>query len=294
MEIIANNAFIAWEGELEDAQLTASRATIEFVATYFLPSDEFLLQLSTTLLVPLDFPEAFEVMLMKRFQQMFSTPQSPRKVMPSFFDSPKFGTCEDLVLCYETRSMPQILPSGKGKRIEAQTASKAVWPLLLQQMDAYPLLCLKPPPRSASPDAIFVGTVCVGSMQRRYTIGIAAKNYNKLTTADRGDIEDECQKFNDIFEGSNLDKSSRFNILFFCSSQYGTKTKKEFMGKKFFVAESSAWKHIDEVIVLDLSSEEKRGEFFGLKPSNPLNKVIHRVIAKDSTVYSTRWTKNQE
>ena len=107
------------------------------------------------------------------------------------------------------------------------------------------------------------------------------------------DIEEECQKFNDIFVGSDPRKTSRLNILFFCSSNYGPETQKNFDEKKFFVAESSAWEYIDEVIVLDLSSEENRGEFLGLNPSNPLNQVIQRVISKDSTVYSTRWTDEE-
>jgi len=110
LEIIANNSFIAWEGELEAAQLTASPATIKFLATYFLPLDDFLQLIMKDSLVPLDFPEAFEVMLVKRFQQMFATPQCPKDILPSFFDSPRFGACEDLVLCDEMRLMPQIIP----------------------------------------------------------------------------------------------------------------------------------------------------------------------------------------
>ena len=61
LEVIASNVLIAWEVVLEDARLTASRATIKFMATY-LPFDEFLRQLLRNLLLSLDFPEAFEVM----------------------------------------------------------------------------------------------------------------------------------------------------------------------------------------------------------------------------------------
>jgi hypothetical protein len=134
-EIIANNAFIAWEGELEAAQLTVSPATIKFLATYFLPLDEFLRLILRNSLVPLDFPEAFEIKLVKRFQQIFATPQRPKDILSSFFDSPRFGVCEGLVLCDKMRSMPQIVPGGGGVRLQDSTADKAAWPLLLQQMD---------------------------------------------------------------------------------------------------------------------------------------------------------------
>ena len=291
-EIIASNAFISWEGELEAAQLTVSPATIKFLATYFLSLDEFLRLICRNSLVPLDFPEAFEIMLVKRFQQIFETPQRPKDILPSFFDSPRFGVCEGLVLCDEMRSMPQIVPGGGGVRLQDSTADKAAWPLLLQQMDAYPLLCLKPLPRSASSDALFVGNVRVASIDYRYTFGIAAKNYDKSSTADKGDIKEECRKFNDMFIGSELKDSPRLNILFFCATRYGPETQKSFGERKKFFVEASAWEYIDEVIVLDLSSEKNREEFFGLNPSNQLNQAIQRVISKASAVYSTRWTED--
>ncbi len=85
-------------------------------------------------------------MLVKRFQQIFATPQRTKDILSSFFDSPRFGVFEGLVLCEEMRSMPQIFLGEGGVRLQDSTADKAAWQLLLQQMDAYPLLCLKPPP----------------------------------------------------------------------------------------------------------------------------------------------------
>ncbi len=293
LEIIANNAFIAWEGELEAAQLTASPATIKFMATYFFPLNEFFELILRNSLVPLDFPEAFEVMLVKRFQQIFATPQCSKTVLPSFFDSPSFGVCEDLVLCDEVRSMPQIIPGGGGVRLQDSTADKAAWPLLLKQMDAYPSLCLKPPPRSASSDALFVGNVGIASVVYRYTFAIAAKNYDKSTTAGQRDIEEECQKFNVMFEGSACKQPSRLNVLFFCATRYAPEVQKSFGEKKIYLSSTSAWKHIDEVIVLDLSTKENREEFFGLSPSSPLNQAIQLVISKASTVYSTKWSDDE-
>ena len=103
----------------------------------------------------------------------------------------------------------------------------------------------------------------------------------------------ECEKFNAIFSCSQLSKSPRLNILFFCATNYGPETQKKFGKKGFFLADSSAWKYIDEAIILDLSSEKKRKDFFGLTPSNPLLQVIELVISKPNTVYSAKWTDHE-
>jgi hypothetical protein len=59
--------------------------------------------------------------------------------------------------------------------------------------------------------ALFVGNVRVASIDYRYTVGIAAKNYDKSSTADKGDIKEECRKFNDMFIGSELKDSPCLN-----------------------------------------------------------------------------------
>jgi hypothetical protein len=96
-------------------------------------------------------------------------------------------------------------------------------------------------------------------------------------------IEEECKKFNVMFEGSAKKKSSRLNILFFCATSYASKVQEKFGKKNFFLSDFGSWEYIDEVIVLDLSSENNRAEFFGLASSDELNQVINMVIAKSTS-----------
>ena len=179
-----------------------------------------------------------------------------------------------------------MIIGGAGRRLQDTTADWTAWPALLKEMDAYPLLCLKPPPKSASPDAIFVGDVNIGSKNYRYTLGIAAKNFLNTEAIFRM-IVDECEKFNAMFVGSDM--KCRINILIFCATNYGPELKRSFGSEKFFLVQKrdmEVWKYVNEVIVIDLSSKNNRAEFFGLKTGNPLNQAIELVISKYSTIYT--------
>ena len=286
LEIVAKNAFIAWEMDLEAAQLIVSETTTKFFAAYFLPLKDFLDLILKNSGIPLDFPEAFAIMLMKRFQEMFVDKICPKDVLPSFVNTPCLGSLQDLILSTSVRPMPRMMIGGAGRRLQDTTADWTAWPGLLKEMDAYPLLCLKPPPKSASPDAIFVGDVNIGSKNYRYTLGIAAKNFLN-TEAIFSMIADECKKFNAMFVGSDM--KCRINILIFCATNYGPELKRSFGSEKFFLVQKrdmEVWKYVNEVIVIDLSSKNNRAEFFGLKTGNPLNQAIELVISKYSTIYT--------
>jgi hypothetical protein len=120
-EIIANNVLIAWEGKLEAAKLVASPTIIDFMATYYLSLREYLKLFNRLLDGPFDFSEAFEIMLTKRLQEMFAGPSRPKDVLPSFFDSHKFGRCGDLVFCDTVRRMGKVTSVGLGTRLLSQT-----------------------------------------------------------------------------------------------------------------------------------------------------------------------------
>ena len=291
LEIIANNVLIAWEGRLEAAQLVASPTIIDFMATIYYPFKQYLELITKFIDGPLNFPEAFEIMLMKRFQEMFASPSCPKDILPSFFDSPKFGQIPDLVCCSLVRRMGKVISSGSGMKLEGLTINMGFWPVLIEQMDSFESLCLKPLPLSASSDIIFVGDIFCGSVSRRCTVGVAAKTRNyqaRKAKAGQSLIDEECFRFNAMFEGMDLNCRQRLNILIICSTNYDDSTMTQFGDKKFFVPETEQYPLIDEVIVLDLSSTENRAAFFGLSAADALNNSIDRVIAKD-TVYTTQW-----
>ena len=122
----------------------------------------------------------------------------------------------------------------------------------------------------------------MGKFEYRYALGIAAKNFN-VSRVQISDIEKECIKFDAMFENSNP-KIHRMSILIVCATQYGPGLKSKFNGQKFFTLDNlSAWKHIHEVIVLDLTSQQNRAEFFGLGPGDTLIEAIENVILKRSS-----------
>ncbi len=93
-------------------------------------------------------------------------------------------------------------------------------------------------------------------------------------------IRDECKKFNAMFEGS-VKRVRRLNILIFCATNCGATQMSRFQGESFFIFDEISDRiHIDEVIVLDLCSNQNRAKFFGLNLEDPLNDVIDEVIAK--------------
>ena len=287
-EIVAASAFISWEMELEAARLVVSETTTKFIATYFLSLKDFLNLILQNSRLPsfLDFPEAFEIMVMKRFQEIFADKACPRDVLPTFFKTPCFGSLRDLTLSTSVRPMPRIIALGLGRRLQDTTADWTAWPSLLKEVDTYPLLCLKPPPKSASSDAIFAGDVNIGDERYRFTLGIAAKNFLS-TEAIFSMIADESEKFNAMFVGSEM--KHRINILIFCATNYGPELKRSFGSEKFFLVQKrdiEVCKYVNEVIVMDLSSESNRAEFFGLRTGDPLNQAMELAISKYCTIYT--------
>ena len=294
-EIIANNALIAWEGTLEKATLLPNKKVFQFFGSYFTVFLEYLELLAKSRKLPLDYPDAFEVLLIKRFQEIFSAPRRPSDVLPSFFDTPVFGCCENLVIDDGLRPMPQILPEGRGNSLSSPTAPPRAWPGILREMEKSKSLCLKPLLHSASPDALFVGTVRKSSEDFRYVCGVASKNYVEgKTSLGMAMIDEECKKFNVIFEGSDEKDPKRLRILFICASAYDVGIRKLFEGKKFHVLKiSQKWKYIDEIILLDLTSEQNSADFFGLTKGDLLSQAIEKVIAKLNTYYTGMWDEDK-
>jgi hypothetical protein len=149
----------------------------------------------------------------------------------------------------------------------------------LKDTDRYDSLCLKPPPLSASSDVLFCGFTVRGELKLRFAVGFVAKNFVKACVNIR-DIEEECHKFNAMFKRSDKE-ISRVNILIICATQYNKELESKFGGQKFFTLDNiQAWKFIDKVIVLDLTSPENRAKFFGFGHDEPSVAAIEDVISK--------------
>ena len=110
----------------------------------------------------------------------------------------------------------------------------------------------------------------------------AANNYGSTVMSD-SDIDEECRKANRIFEGTprceSGSKKKVVNVLFVCSTnytEYYKYNKKTIHKKQYFCSRDN----LDEVIVLDLSSEESRAEFFGVTLLSEESKAVEMILAK--------------
>ena len=226
---------------------------------------------------------------MKRFQALFQEALRPSEVLPDFFETALFGSCRDLRLSDAVRPMPQIRVNcgGSDSSLEDAHVDQKDWPLLLKDLDRHDSLCLKSPLYSASPDVLFVGNVHRSRYIDRFALALAARNFARTSAVNMGDTIKECNKFNVMFNHSDED-GNRLNILIICATQYGTGLEARFGERKFFTLEDiSAWKYIDEVIVLDLCSRDNRARFFGLSLDDPLMAAVEGVISKH-TILSLR------
>ena len=286
LEIIVINSFIAWDGNLEQARLFPSETFKNFMATYFMPFREYIQLIAQSIRSGLivDFGHAFELMIAKRFQEMFSMKIRPSKVSPSFFKTDLFGECGEIMLHPDLSPMPRIMSRGLGAGLKAQTADFSQWPALweeiLDRVSNQGSVSLKPFSFSESPDVIFACILNKKSDILDFILGLAIKNYQKPSKVTNITINDEIKKYDNMFQPHDRTRRKEcLKVLMICATEYTEEIKKEFGDQKFYV-EKNPSRNIDELVVLDLCSSNNRAEFFDLHPSGDLSKVVEDVIAQ--------------
>ncbi len=267
---IASNSLMAWEGTLKNATVYALPSVKAFLASLLMPFDEFVKDLNQCPeSIPLNYPDAFELLLMKRFQQIFIRECNPKDVMEPFFNTEKFGGCSRVELSSDHVSFPKIMKRGqKNPSLSSLTAELDAWPTLMKKIDSYPNICLKPASESSSPDIIFATCAWLNAKKIRLRICIAAKNYRSSELTESG-IDAEIEKTMRMFAASGEPDEPVLNVLFICSTNYSASVRSR-----------SKCKHIDEVIVLDLTTKANRALFFGLNAHDWTSSTIEAVIEK--------------
>eukprot|EP00291_Cryptomonas_curvata_P030212 CAMPEP_0172212852 /NCGR_PEP_ID=MMETSP1050-20130122/37265_1 /TAXON_ID=233186 /ORGANISM="Cryptomonas curvata, Strain CCAP979/52" /LENGTH=804 /DNA_ID=CAMNT_0012893615 /DNA_START=55 /DNA_END=2471 /DNA_ORIENTATION=- len=285
LDEIAASAYIAWDGKINQATLYTQPSVLSFLTSYVAPFEIFIQALQACPeQIPLDYADAFELMLMKRFQQMFSKECSPSDVCDHFFNTVQFGRCERVSLPEKYFRMAKKTTRGcKTATLGSKSADPSCWPRLMQEIDSYDSICLKPAPQSSSPDVLFSTRAWKGATEIRLNIFIAAKNY-RSTAMSQTEIDEECSKANRIFEklprGKSEARNNVVNVLFICSTNYAEKIKRKFskVQKQFCFSRGN----LHEVIVLDLSSKENRAEFFGEAQMQGTSEAVEMILAKGS------------
>jgi hypothetical protein len=275
---IASNSLIAWEGTLKNATVYALPSVKAFLASFLVPFDEFVKDLNQRPeRIPLNYPDAFELLLMKRFQQMFSQECNQKEVMEPFFDTEIFGGYSRVELSSDHVSFPKITKRGqKNPSLSSLTADPDAWPMLIKEIDTYPNICLRPASKSLSPDIIFATNAWLNTKKKRLRICIAAKNYRSSELFESG-IDAEIEKANRMFAASGDCEQPVLNVLFICSTKYSESVRNRISPAKKY---SYTYKHIDEVIVLDLTTKANRALFFGSNGYDWISSTIEAVIEK--------------
>ena len=254
---IASSALIAWEGSVQNATLFVMPRVLAFLKSLLFSFDTFLEDLSKSpASVPQEYPDAFELLLMKRFQKMFAQECKPKDVMREYMATDKFGNLT-LLLPGDVIAFPKITKMGQWN------ADPGAWLSVLAKTNNMENICLKPGRASASPDVVFATNARDESQAFRVTICLAARNCGSTNPLTQAGIDDEIQKTNRMFTSDyapSLSQQNVLNVLFICSTNYGESVSDNFKGAKFYQFPSG---NIHEVVVLDLTTAENRAQFFG-------------------------------
>ncbi|KAJ3209671.1 hypothetical protein HDU82_000356 [Entophlyctis luteolus] len=278
---IATNAFFAWEGTLTNARLYVHPIVKAYVESYVLPFREYLKHIGNVAGVSIDYPNVFEWMFLRRFQEIFSQePKEPRLVLPAFFGTAKFGNYKAVSFSAFVRPMPKITHAGSASpSLDSNTAHPDCWPQLLSLIGVEPI-CLKPLSKSASCDGFLMGTAICGVESVLLTVSLAIKNYG-TTEFSWSHLSRECSVFNNMFEGT--DCTGRRNILFICCTHYSSEVMSKFNRKCVYVYNSNSYPNVDEIILLNLCDKNLRKRFFGV--GNDLLTVVENVVKKAEVEY---------
>ncbi|KAJ3342971.1 hypothetical protein HDU83_005867 [Entophlyctis luteolus] len=263
LDNIATNSFFGWEGTLMKARLYVHPIVKEYVENYVLPFREYLKHIGNVAGESIDYPNVFEWMFLRRFQEIFSKePKDPRLVLPAFFGTAKFGNYKSVSFSGFVRPIPKITNASSAS---ASLDSNTVHP---------------PLSKSASCDGFLMGTAICGVESVLLTVGLAIKNY-RTTEFSWSHLSRECSVFNRMFEGT--DCTGRRNILFICCTHYSSEVMSKFNREWFFVHNSNSYPNIDEIILLNLCDKNLRQRFFDV--GNGLSAVVESVVKKAEVEY---------
>ncbi|KAH7482000.1 hypothetical protein PRIC1_009547 [Phytophthora ramorum] len=183
--------------------------------------------------------------------------------------------------------MPKITKSGnKSPTLATATAQPDHLDSFMAEIDNLVIderrVNLKPFSKSASPDILLVTKVHNKPLT---VVGLVVKQCIR-TEVKRTTVEDECDQFNRMFES----KEGRLNVLVVCATVYSAELNKKFEAEdrpvsKSAIYPSGAFKQIDEVILLNLSTPENRAEFFGTQGEDTLRHVLESAIEKAPVQY---------
>ena len=305
---LADMARLRYEGTTGAAKLFASKLVKRQLAVFFLPLRSFLMQMDTSTDLQYAHERNFELCVLRRFQEMFGGALNdisrfpPGEGYPHLFGGTLFGSLQGFFLNRALNKIPKISDGGLKifTMLDQKTADPKLWPQILQAMRSQSLpRNFLPADLSASTDVFLVTKAKLEDVERTVTIGLAVKCIQSPLALDgeKNSVGREREIFNRMFEPGDqvlansipndrspvpdsADLGKDLNVLIVCSSggYAGTVIVKDKNFVKF--EKSSKFPHIDETILLDLSSAEKRANFFGVSDDRALADKVEWMVKK--------------
>ena len=282
---IVNNCLISWEGTMNQATLFAPKKVLDILRWIVLPFKEYLVEIAKVNKLSLPYPTLFEWMCLKRFQELFPVNQAhlnpnDKEIRKMFLSSSKLGPLiKKLVLSSKFLQTPKVTGSGKRDVIDMNslTCVPEDWKEIFKSVNIkYPDICLKPRPQSSSSDVYFLTNVTDESGKNiKVTIGLGIKNYSRAKL-NKDQLLQECELFNRTFDNDDL--KDRLNILIICCTNYDDNIKVALDDNYFYQWQESSFPCIHEILLLNLTSVEKRSLFFGVQ--DQLEGIVEEVIEK--------------
>ena len=268
---LAQKCLIRYENRADYATLFASPHVLKFLSKTFSPFREFISFYGRLGDLKLDHAANFELCCLKRFQEMFHDPSSPRVAFPDWFEGTIFGKLEHFTVSSMHRSIPKITDEGKRfENIDQETVKADDWPQLTSTMQSLAPKCFIPREKSAASDILIMSRAEYDGKPCFVTIGLAVKCYS-TSALSSSSIKRELELFDRMFDSESNQNDNRINLLFVCCSG-SPRTKRTSVykqcGPKYSFIDTRTFTRITQAVQLDLSTEELRASFFGICKSN--------------------------
>jgi hypothetical protein len=290
---LADKALIRWEGDLNNAQLFVSQTVREILQLHSRPFKQFITLYEKLGDVAFDHSFNFETACIYRFQEMFYTGIRPDAKFARWFHGSELGRVENFTVVKEIQNIPKLTSNGENvlRSMHQATVSPELWPEPLSLMEkSSPHAIFRPGAMSSSSDFIITSSCLYNDADCLVTVGLAVKCFS-ATAMNSTQIKEELAIFNAMFPSRTKTNGSvnRLNTLIVCCSSATPRGKPVPATCLRKLDIPSEFDRLDEALYLDLSTREKRADFFELSDptaSRLLDNLEH-MIAKVAKVGDT-------
>jgi len=263
------------------AQLTIPRRIQLVLEVLLSPLIDFLLSVSRMKdCVPVNFSQAMEIVVAKSFMEWFPETDRNATGIQAMFGSTKLAQWSGLFCGRSIKTFPKVTSASSGSSETAPTihpknVSGTIGAFMEENEggDCW----LIPAQMSSSPDLIHV-SVC--NSEKRIVL-VAVKNYSNSSKLSESGIAEEIKK------AVPMVPKGCHAVLVIAATQYTQDIQKRFEnGNSVFVLDKIPHKGIEEVIVLDLTTKEKRATFFHVtgnkEAANGLEMIVEKTMKRGS------------